>query len=528
LSTTQINGGTQIRANTVTSGQVDATVIVAGGGNAFTGDQSFGNHKITNLLAPVSGTDGANKSYVDAAVQGLSDVHTARAGTNTETLTIASGSVTTIGGTTTDGQSPAVGEYIFVPNAPAATGAAGGATYTTQPANGLYQVTAVGANLTVGRASEISGTNPPFGKRVTVVSGTTWGGGEYMVTTPGTNAAFTYGTGNIGFGQVNGLADITVDSTLTKAGNQLSRPALTGDVTAATGSNATAIAAGAVTLSKMANLAANTVIGNATGSPTTPTAVSMTNLGTASTVAYRDASGNLKVNNYARGVATTVTAAGTTTLVVGSAMLQQFTGTTTQTVVLPDATTLVTGHTYAISNQSTGVVTVNMNGGSLLRTVPANTSATVTLLTNGTAAGTWDPGTTAAAAGGTVSTVSVATANGFAGTVTNPTTTPAITLTTSVTGVLKGNGTAISAATVGTDYLAPSSLVTRETPSGTVNGSTTTFTLANTPISGTECVFLNGVLQEPGAGNDYTISGATITYLTAPITGDRIRVNYQK
>lgn len=37
----------------------------------------------------------------------------------------------------------------------------------------------------------------------------------------------------------------------------------------------------------------------------------------------------------------------------------------------------------------------------------------------------------------------------------NPTTTPAITLTTSVTGLLKGNGTAISAATAGTDYVAP-------------------------------------------------------------------------
>jgi hypothetical protein len=41
------------------------------------------------------------------------------------------------------------------------------------------------------------------------------------------------------------------------------------------------------------------------------------------------------------------------------------------------------------------------------------------------------------------------------------TTTPAITLTTSITGVLKGNGTAISAAVVNTDYLAPSAPVTK-------------------------------------------------------------------
>lgn len=76
--------------------------------------------------------------------------------------------------------------------------------------------------------------------------------------------------------------------------------------------------------------------------------------------------------------------------------------------------------------------------------------------------------------------------------------------------------------------LGASNFVTRETPSGSVNSSNTTFTLANTPTAGTEQVFLNGILQEPGAGNDYTISGSTITYLTAPLTGDKIRVSYMK
>ena len=56
---------------------------------------------------------------------------------------------------------------------------------------------------------------------------------------------------------------------------------------------------------------------------------------------------------------------------------------------------------------------------------------------------------------GTVTSVSVVSANGLAGTVANATSTPAITLSTSITGVLKGNGTAISAATAGTDYVAP-------------------------------------------------------------------------
>jgi len=70
--------------------------------------------------------------------------------------------------------------------------------------------------------------------------------------------------------------------------------------------------------------------------------------------------------------------------------------------------------------------------------------------------------------------------------------------------------------------------VDNETPSGSVNGVNVTFTLANTPVAGSEHVYLNGLLQESGASTDYTISGATITYLTAPLTGDKLRVSYRK
>lgn len=76
--------------------------------------------------------------------------------------------------------------------------------------------------------------------------------------------------------------------------------------------------------------------------------------------------------------------------------------------------------------------------------------------------------------------------------------------------------------------LTNSNFVDKEAPSGSYNGSNTTYTLANTPTSGSEHVYLNGILQESGSGNDYTISGATITMLTAPLANDKIRVSYRK
>ena len=64
---------------------------------------------------------------------------------------------------------------------------------------------------------------------------------------------------------------------------------------------------------------------------------------------------------------------------------------------------------------------------------------------------------------------------------------------------------------------------TRPRPSGSINGSNTSFTLSPTPTDSANVnCFENGVQQQQGSGNDYTISGATITYLTAPPTGSKL------
>lgn len=101
-----------------------------------------------------------------------------------------------------------------------------------------------------------------------------------------------------------------------------------------------------------------------------------------------------------------------------------------------------------LATQVTGLLPI-ANGGTGTAT-PALVQGTGVTIT-----GTWPNQTiNATGTGGTVTAVSVATANGFAGTSSGGAT-PALTLTTSVTGVVKGNGTALSAATAGTDYVAP-------------------------------------------------------------------------
>ena len=76
--------------------------------------------------------------------------------------------------------------------------------------------------------------------------------------------------------------------------------------------------------------------------------------------------------------------------------------------------------------------------------------------------------------------------------------------------------------------LSPSNFVTEETPSGSINGSNTAYTLANTPTSGTLKLYLNGIRLKSGAGNDYTLSTNTITMTTAPISGDVLLADYMK
>lgn len=69
------------------------------------------------------------------------------------------------------------------------------------------------------------------------------------------------------------------------------------------------------------------------------------------------------------------------------------------------------------------------------------------------------------------------------------------------------------------------SMVRNETPSGTINSSNTSFTLASTPLTNSLRLYLNG--QRLTYTNDYTLSGTTITMVVAPTTGDTLLADYE-
>lgn len=89
------------------------------------------------------------------------------------------------------------------------------------------------------------------------------------------------------------------------------------------------------------------------------------------------------------------------------------------------------------------------DSGGVVNTVPIRQSGTSS---NGWLSSTdWNTFNSKQPTGTYVTAISIASSNGFTGTSSGGAT-PSLTLATSVTGLLKGNGTAISAATSGTDY----------------------------------------------------------------------------
>ena len=349
-------------------------------------------------------------------------------------------------------------------------------------------------------------------------------------------------------------------------------PAL-GTPTALVGTNITGTAAGltAGTVTTNANLTggvtsvgnAATVVTNAnlTGEATsTGNAVTLTNSAVigkvitgftsgAGTVAATDnilqaiqkLDGNNSTNANLTGVITSV--GNATSIASQTGTGTKFVVDTSPTLITPDLgtpTALVgTNITGTASGLTAGTVTTNANltgeatstGNSVTLSNSAVIGKVITGFTSGAGVvAATDTilqaiqklnGNTAASGSGTVTSVSVVTANGLAGTVATPSVTPAITLTTSVTGVIKGDGTALSAATSGTDYsLGTSALATGIVKSTTTTGALTIAIAADFPTlnqntSGTAAGLSSTLVTTSGGTNITTYTTGDILYASA-------------
>ena len=55
---------------------------------------------------------------------------------------------------------------------------------------------------------------------------------------------------------------------------------------------------------------------------------------------------------------------------------------------------------------------------------------------------------------------------------------------------------------------------------------TVEFDVGDSPVANSVQVFLNGMYQNEGSGEDYTLAGSLITFTTAPATGDNLVIHY--
>lgn len=163
---------------------------------APTADVSLNSHKLTGVSTPTSGTDAANKSYVDTAVTGLSWKSAVRVATT------ANGTLATAfaNGQVVDGVTLVTGDRILLKD------------QTTGADRGIYTVNAAGAPT---RATDNDTGAEMLGAAVMVQEGTANANTQWIQTVDGT---ITVGTTTTTWTQFGGGSSYTGGAGLTLTG----------------------------------------------------------------------------------------------------------------------------------------------------------------------------------------------------------------------------------------------------------------------------------------------------------------------
>ena len=503
MSQMQIRGNTQIMAGTIYDAQIAALAAIAtskladganfikrDGSVAFTGNVNMGGFRITSVGEPSSAQDVATKNYVDTFANGFTVKGPVRV--------VATSNITLSGTQTIDGVALTVGDRV----APVGQ--------TTASQNGIYTVQS-GAWFRATDAdtsAEVKG-----GMTFWVDEGTQYGNSQWVLTS---DNPITLGTTNLTFVRLSGLGQVIAGAGLTQTGNTI-------DVAGGNGLNVSADSV-SVKLAADWGLEFDGVGGLKLKMPASA------GLNTDESGLYVNAGNGLEVNSNAVRIklptdsGLSASGTGLTVLLASNAGLKLTGG---LAIKLDSSSNLVVGaggvkvsatptftNVSVTDGQDTGTITP-VGGGS-----PGISVAGMIQITGSGVA----PYLEFAKAGMLGQLVVAALSGGQNWTLPNNSgvipVAGAAPISISATGV-------ISLDTGSTGVLKKSDFARGEIPSGTINGSNVTFTLSSAP-QGEVMLFYNGQRLRSGVGNDFTMSGATITMTFAPTGSDVLMCDYLK